>query len=102
MKNYSYQFFFVVIMNFFSATIIGQQWQRKPFERSIIVKDSVQQKTIWQQPTAYRLEPIPSTSIQWGIMCRKEWALEKKTGIPLKFRLGSVEEVNKLEGKYIH
>jgi hypothetical protein len=35
-------------------------------------------------------------------MCRKEWALEKKTGIPLKFRLGSVEEVNKLEGKYIH
>ena len=101
MKYYSHQFIFVLLMNFFSATIVGQQWQRKPFTHTI-VKDSVQVKTIWQQPTAYRLEPIRSSSIQWGIMCRKEWALEKKTGIPLKFRLGSVEEVNKLEGKYIH
>lgn len=101
MKYYSHQFIFVLLMNFFSATIVGQQWQRKPFTHTIF-KDSVQVKTIWQQPTAYRLEPIPSNSIQWGIMCRKEWALEKKTGIPLKFRLGSVEEVNKLEGKYIH
>lgn len=101
MKNYSLQAIIILLMTFFSSTILGQQWQKKPMGNTVF-SDSIQVKTIWQQPTAYRLAPIPSSSIQWGIMCRKEWALEKKTGIPLKFRLGSVEEVNKLEGKYVH
>ena len=35
----------------------------------------------------------------WGWFCRKEWAWEKKTGLPFKFRLGSVEYCNWMEGK---
>lgn len=35
----------------------------------------------------------------WGIICQKEWQLEKTTGIPFRFRVGSLEYVDKLEAK---
>lgn len=34
-----------------------------------------------------------------GIVCRKEYKLEKETHIPFRFRLGSLEYCNYLEGK---
>lgn len=42
---------------------------------------------------------LGNTLSHWGIMCFGEYKLEKKTGIPFRFRLGSLEYVNKLEGK---
>lgn len=40
-----------------------------------------------------------NTTRDLGIVCQKEWQFEKKTGIPFRFRLGSQEYVDKLEGK---
>lgn len=35
----------------------------------------------------------------FGIMCKKELAIEKATKIPFRFRLGSIQQCNYLEGK---
>ncbi len=34
-----------------------------------------------------------------GYLCRFEWKLEKYANIPFKFRLGSVDKIERLEGK---
>jgi hypothetical protein len=47
-----------------------------------------------------RLVPQDSYRKELAFFCKREWELEKKTGVPMKFRLGSVDYVNTLEGKH--
>ena len=37
--------------------------------------------------------------IQSGAICKMEWALEKSSHIPFRFRLGSLADCNAMEGK---
>lgn len=35
----------------------------------------------------------------FGYFCKKEWNFEQRTKVPLKFRLGSYQEAQRIEGK---
>lgn len=43
--------------------------------------------------------PVNFATCRWGYFCKQELRLEKQIRIPIKFRLGSIEYTNWLEGK---
>ncbi len=50
------------------------------------------------RPSAY-LIPKDYYTLHMGIICKKELAFEKLTKIPLRLRVGSLQQCNTLEGK---
>jgi len=85
------KYILVVVLLMFASKIFSQQ-----------KADTI----LLKQTSLANFKPIKITSItpdfytkHFGFFCKKELLLEKKTSVPFRFRLGSLEYVNRLEGK---
>lgn len=83
-----------LFVNLFLITILSTKAQFfvKPVQSKPILTDSLRN-------TGFRLLPEDYYSKNLSFFCKKELQIEKLTKVPFRFRLGSLDHVNQLEGK---
>lgn len=81
---------------FFSLQFnVGKQKKGLPFAADTTIGP----RPIVAPSAAFAVVPASFSTSQWGFFCRQELKWEKATKIPFRFRLGSVQQCDRLEGK---
>lgn len=84
----SYKFLIVLICIFFMQVSYGQNVEKKIAYDSLI-----------RLPKPVFILNKDHYTKNLAFFCRQELKLEKAMGLPVRFRVGSLEQCNKLEGK---
>jgi hypothetical protein len=56
---------------------------------------------VWGPSVQLTVVPASFSTSQWGFFCRQELKWEKISKVPFRFRLGSVQQCDRLEGKRV-
>ena len=84
----------IILLLITSNCGVGQQKISLP--KKLVFKSTVYTNQIKKPTIVIRPDFI---SARQGFFCKQEWKFEKKTKVPLRLRLGSLDYVNKMEGK---
>jgi hypothetical protein len=89
-----YNLFIVLALTFFTGKIYGQSLTL--YRSSIVALHTDSLKAL--RSVTFTLQK-DSYVKSLAFFCRQEWKIEKSLKVPLRFRLGSLDQCNSLEGK---
>lgn len=91
--------FCVIIFVYAGKAQVKESQLLKVFAPDTILHPSTMAKDTTVRRTLPAFLPVNFYSTHLGAACKLEWQMEKQTRIPLRFRLGSKDQVDYLEGK---